>query len=151
MTECPAFENMSRADLIAEAARLWGHLHCLGSMPRLTAPRVVVESPYTGDVERNIAYARAALGDCLGRGEAPFASHLLYTQPDVLDDTDPTQRRRGIDAGFAWGVEADAVVVYRDLGISPGMLDGIIHYKTTGLPIVYRTLPGWGLNAGPQE
>lgn len=39
---------------------------------------VIVESPYAGDVERNTAYARAAVRDCLMRGEAPFASHLLY-------------------------------------------------------------------------
>ena len=40
--------------------------------------RVIVESPYAGDVERNIAYVRAAMRDCLMRGEAPLASHLLY-------------------------------------------------------------------------
>jgi hypothetical protein len=43
--------------------------------------RVIIESPYSGDVETNVAYARAALRDCLSRGEAPLASHLLYTQP----------------------------------------------------------------------
>lgn len=39
---------------------------------------VVVESPYAGDVERNLRYLRAAMADCLARGEAPFASHGLY-------------------------------------------------------------------------
>ena len=39
--------------------------------------RVIVESPYAGDIETNVAYARAALRDCLSRGEAPIASHLL--------------------------------------------------------------------------
>src|SRR5690606_21487830 len=39
--------------------------------------RVIVESPYAGDVETHVAYARAALRDCLSRGEAPIASHLL--------------------------------------------------------------------------
>ena len=47
---------------------------------------VIVESPYAGDIEANVAYARACLGDCLSRGEAPFACHLLYTQPGVLRD-----------------------------------------------------------------
>ena len=36
---------------------------------------VVVESPYAGDVEANLAYLRRAMRDCLLRGEAPFASH----------------------------------------------------------------------------
>ena len=48
--------------------------------------RVILESPYAGDIERNVAYARAAMRDSLLRGEAPIASHLLYTQPGVLDD-----------------------------------------------------------------
>lgn len=54
---------------------------------------VIVESPYAGDIERNVAYARACIADCLKRGEAPFASHLLYTQPGVLDDGVPAEDR----------------------------------------------------------
>lgn len=57
---------------------------------------VIVESPYSGDIERNLCYARAALKDCFDRGEYPFASHLLYTQKDVLDDNIPEQRQLGI-------------------------------------------------------
>ena len=40
---------------------------------------VIIESPYAGNVEENEEYARKCLRDCLMRGEAPFASHLLYT------------------------------------------------------------------------
>lgn len=61
---------------------------------------VVLESPYAGDVERNVRYARAAVRDCLDRGEAPIASHLLYTQPGVLDDLVPAERAMGIEAGL---------------------------------------------------
>lgn len=86
---------------------------------------VVVESPYAGDVDRNVRYARACLRDCLMRGEAPLASHLLYTQPGVLDDNVPEQRAYGIAAGFVWRVHAHATVVYTDLGISRGMEYGI--------------------------
>lgn len=83
--------------------------------------RVFIESPYQGDVERNLRYLRACLRDSLLRGEAPFASHGLYTQPGVLDDHDPEQRRLGIEAGFAWWWGTEAVVFYEDLGWSPGM------------------------------
>ncbi len=86
---------------------------------------VIVESPYAGDIERNLRYLRACLRDCLMRGEAPFASHALYTQPGVLDDNDRAQRALGMDAGFAWGREAYATVVYADLGLSGGMKAGI--------------------------
>lgn len=48
--------------------------------------RVVVESPFAGDIQKNIEYARKCMADCLKRGEAPFASHLLYTQDGILDD-----------------------------------------------------------------
>ena len=37
---------------------------------------VILESPYAGDVEANVEYARACVRDSLSRGEAPIASHL---------------------------------------------------------------------------
>ncbi len=83
--------------------------------------RVVVESPYKGDTELNVRYARECIKDCLRRGEAPIASHLLFTQEGVLDDDNPTERQQGIAAGHAWIAVADAVVLYVDNGISHGM------------------------------
>ena len=80
---------------------------------------VIVESPYAGDVEANVAYARQCLKDCLNRREAPIASHLLY--PQVLDDTLPEERLLGIDAGLAWASVADVQVFYIDRGWSAGM------------------------------
>lgn len=62
---------------------------------------VVLETPYAGDVERNVAYARACMRNCLLRGEAPLTSHLLYTQPGVLRDDVSEERKHGIEADFA--------------------------------------------------
>ncbi len=107
-------------------------------IPRL----VIIESPYAGDVERNVGYARRCLRDSLLRGEAPLASHLLYTQPGVLDDTSPDERRTGIDAGLAWGPHADASVIYTDLGITPGMATGIARAEGEGRAVEYRTIGG---------
>lgn len=110
---------------------------------------VVIESPYSGDIVRNTAYARAAMADCLARGEAPIASHLLYTQPGVLDDTNPIERELGMRAGFLWGAHASLVVAYTDLGVSGGMLEGIRHYLSLGLPYEERKLgPGWQIYGG---
>lgn len=83
--------------------------------------RIIIESPYAGDIDRNTIYARRAMRDSLDKGENPIASHLIYTQPGILDDTKPEERQRGIDAGFAWWRCADKIVFYTDYGISPGM------------------------------
>ena len=113
--------------------------------------RVVIESPYAAPVGtwaplrwwfrlRNRRYARACMRSSLRIGEAPIASHLLYTQPGVLSDARPAERCLGIDAGLAWGIKADAVAVYTDLGISPGMQAGIYAAHAAKIPVEYRRL-----------
>ena len=101
---------------------------------------VILESPFAGDVEKNIAYARACVRDSLLRGEAPIASHLLYTQPGILDDTIPAERQHGIDAGLAWRAVAHGSVVYTDRGISKGMEYGIAAAQEAGKTVEYRSL-----------
>lgn len=108
-----------------------------------TPKLVIVESPYAGEVTRNTAYARKCLRDSLMRGEAPIASHLLYTQPGVLDDNILSERQQGIDAGQAWGAVAHLYAFYTDYGISRGMVYGIERAKAAGVLIEYRSLiPG---------
>ena len=102
--------------------------------------RVILETPYAGDIERNIRYARECMRDCLLRGEAPYASHLLYTQEGVLDDNSKEERKLGIEAGFLWREPADATVVYSDHGISGGMQLGIEDAEQKGRPVEYRRL-----------
>ena len=101
---------------------------------------VAVESPYAGDVKVNEDYGRQCMSDCLKRGEAPFASHLLYTQPGVLDDTIPEERKLGMEAGFAIESRLDATVVYVDYGISGGMIEGILRAQKEGRPIEFRSI-----------
>lgn len=102
--------------------------------------RVVIESPLAGDIALNTTYARRCMRDSLARGEAPFASHLLYAQLGLLDDNVPTEREQGIAAGFAWGACADLVAVYTDRGISDGMRRGIARAEAAGTPVEYRRL-----------
>lgn len=104
---------------------------------------VLVESPFAGDVARNVAYARACCHDCFSRGEFPFASHLLYTQTGILKDDVPTERKLGIEAGLAWGKLAQKSVIYTDLGISDGMLLGIKRATDAGRIVEFRTLENW--------
>lgn len=83
--------------------------------------KVIIESPYAGDIDRNLEYARRCLRDSLARGEAPIASHLLYTQEGVLDDLVIEDRLLGINAGLEWLTVADKHVFYVDHGMSSGM------------------------------
>lgn len=116
----------------------------MGDLPQ-HIPLVIIESPYAGDLVLNRLYAAAAMADSLERGEAPFLSHLLYTQ--VLDDSIPEHRARGIAAGLAWGNVANFTAVYNDLGVSAGMEEGIQRAKDEGRPIVGRQLPSTVLTA----
>src|SRR5438105_4537902 len=87
--------------------------------------RVIVESPFAGDF-KNVRYSRECIRDCIDRGESPFASHLLYTQKGILDDKIPDERKRGIAAANGWLEVADYVAVYMDLGVTRGMLIGVV-------------------------
>jgi hypothetical protein len=103
---------------------------------------VVIESPLRGHVpawvplqlaphvERyhrwlNRHYAKQCMLDSLARGEAPYASHVLFDQPGLLDDANSDQRVTGLRAGIYWGRVAEARAVYCDRGISDGMRAGI--------------------------
>lgn len=101
--------------------------------------RVIVESPFRNCADA-LPFARACVRDCLKRGESPLASHLLYTQDGVLNDDVPEDRALGIAAGHAWIPFADALVLYVDYGISPGMQQGIEIAQAHGLTIEKREL-----------
>jgi hypothetical protein len=110
--------------------------------------KVLVESPFAGkgdteeerriDEQNNITYARRCLHDCFERGEAPYASHLLYTQEGVLDDDIPEERKLGIDAGLLWGAEAEKSVFYLDRGFSTGMRYGLLRAIELDRPFEFR-------------
>ena len=102
--------------------------------------KVILESPFAGDVARNIEYARACVRDSLSRGEAPIASHLLYTQPGILNDDDESERQWGIDAGLAWSSVSELHVFYIDYGMSRGMQYAIESALKNGEKIEKRTI-----------
>ena len=110
---------------------------------------VILESPYAGkgnwfqkayQLWRNKRYARKCIRHSLSQGEAPIASHLLYTQPGILNDDDSVERQWGIDAGLAWKSVADGSVVYTDYGISSGMKYGIAAAEKAGKTVEYRKI-----------
>jgi len=104
----------------------------------LNKPLVIIESPYAGDVARNERYAKLCMKDSLDRGEVPFVSHLLYTL--VLDDTNPVDRKLGMEAGFEVTRRSDYSAVYEDYGISRGMEAGIEVAEHLGHRVEYRKI-----------
>lgn len=103
-------------------------------------PLVVVESPYAGNIDRNLEYLRDCFSECIEMGEVPIASHKLYT--DVKETSDNTHRDLGLFCGYAWGTKADYVVCYTDLGVSDGMQRAIEFYSEIGKKIRMRKLGG---------
>jgi len=99
---------------------------------------VILESPYAGDITKNLEYAHKCVKDCFNRGEYPFASNILYTI--ALDDKNPEDRDKGIEAGLKWGKHAKKTVVYTDYGISKGMKYGIDNAVNNGRQVEYRNL-----------
>jgi hypothetical protein len=113
--------------------------------------RVVIESPYAGDVTANVEYTKMCVHDCLQRGEAPYASHLFFTQAGLLDDLIPEQRTLGIEAGFAWGESADLVAFYVDRGWSGGMKAGFRKAYLRRATIQLRSLDPRGRRELPSD
>lgn len=104
--------------------------------------RVIVESPYAGEIQRNEIYAEFCCHDCLvNHGESPYASHILYTRRHVLRDEIPEERKLGIEAGFEWRDVAEQSNFYMDFGTSSGMELGIQDCVDKGKPYEIRYLP----------
>lgn len=107
---------------------------------------VVLESPFAADTEEgldaNVEYARACIRDCLMRGEAPIASHLLFTQPGILQDNNAHERALGMKAGLSWVPASDGTVVYVDRGISKGMRSGVLMALKYEKPVELRSIAG---------
>jgi hypothetical protein len=107
--------------------------------------RVYVASPFRGatpeETRQNIIYARLCMLDSLERGEAPYLSHLLYTQ--VWAESDDL-RAAGLAAGTAWRRVSDYVALYIDLGVTDGMRLAELDAAHHDIPHGYRkvTLPG---------
>lgn len=109
----------------------------------MTKSLVTIESPYAGDIVRNVEYARALMHDrAKYHGEAPFAMHLLFTQPGILDDGIAEERALGIELGLAWSQHAEKTYVGIDLGVSNGMRQGVAAAVAAGRPVELVRL-GW--------
>lgn len=100
--------------------------------------KVIIESPFSKNIKKDKAYLQLCIKDCILRNEAPFASHLMYTQ--ALDDTKDDEREKGIEAGFSWRDRATKTVFYIDNGFSRGMIEGLKDAIKKGSKLEVRSL-----------
>ena len=66
---------------------------------RAFRPIVYICSPFSGDVEGNVAAARRYSRFAVDKGYIPIAPHLLF--PQFLDGDDPAERELGLCFGNA--------------------------------------------------
>ena len=96
--------------------------------------RVYLCSPYQGDVDANVALARSICAELTRNGCAVLAPHLLY--PQFLDDTDPAERERGLQAAAAWIPVCNVMWVYKGRNMGEGMIQEISEAHSLNVPII---------------
>lgn len=97
---------------------------------------VYICSPFSGDVEGNIANARRYCRFAVDKGFIPIAPHLLY--PQFLNDNDPNERELGLLFGNALISKCAEIWVFGSR-ISSGMDAEIRHAKWKGYHLRYFT------------
>ena len=85
---------------------------------RAFRPIVYICSPFSGDVEGNVAAARRYSRFAVDKGYIPIAPHLLF--PQFLDDDNPDERELGLFFGNALMSKCAEVWVFGSR-ISSGM------------------------------
>lgn len=116
---------------------------------------VLIESPYSGDIPRNIAYAQRCMYDSRMRGEITLATHLLWTQHHLAPQhfvSDYDEKYEVPNCGRDVSLqqicalremiqrEGGKVVFYIDYGYSSGMTHGLEHCKRNNIPYEERRL-----------
>ncbi|ERI89945.1 hypothetical protein HMPREF1982_04211 [Clostridiales bacterium oral taxon 876 str. F0540] len=93
---------------------------------------IYICSPYAGDIEKNVEFAKAACRYAMWQNCTPVAVHLLY--PQLLDDSDLVQRQIGIRMGLRV-LEAVDELWLCGSRISEGMCAEMTAAKRLGIPV----------------
>lgn len=107
---------------------------------------VYIASPYAGDVEQNVRFAKAACRYAMGQGVTPIAVHLLY--PQFLEDGIPAEREAGLKMGLRVLEACDELWVC-GMHISKGMKAELSAARQMGIPV--RRLPDISLEEPEQN
>lgn len=103
---------------------------------RAFRPIVYICSPFAGDIEKNVAAARAYSRFAVEQGYIPIAPHLLF--PQFLDDTNQKERELGLFFGNAIMSKCSEVWVFGS-HISSGMEAEIKRAKWKNYRLRYFT------------
>ena len=95
-------------------------------------PVVYICSPYSGDVEGNVANARRYCRFAVDSGYLPQAPHLFF--PQFMDDTDPDQRELALFLDIVILTKCAELWVFGGV-VSPGMAMEIRKAEARGMPI----------------
>ena len=93
---------------------------------------IYIASPYAGDIEANISFAKKACRYAIRQGHTPIAVHLLY--PQMLDDGDPVERETGLRLGHRVLEVCDELWCFGSR-ITSGMAREIEEAQRLGIPI----------------
>lgn len=93
---------------------------------------VYIASPYAGDIQKNVEFAKAACRYAMEQNCTPVAVHLLY--PQFLDDNDPVQRESGLRMGHRV-LEACDELWLCGSRISTGMAMELKEAQKLGIPV----------------
>ena len=108
---------------------------------------VFVESPCSGDVDRNLRYLMLCGIDAFARGEMPVATHSFMTAhpaathyfvSDYADQWDVFSRGEAIQRGQMLRHRCDRTVFYVDFGMSRGMKAAMQYCTDNNLPYEVR-------------
>jgi len=112
---------------------------------------VIIESPFSGDIDKNIRYAQQAMNHSRENGEIPIVPHLMWTQHHLapnyfVSDYDAkfTIKNCGRDVSLeqikVLRRLANKVIFYVDNGYSSGMKLALEHCKEENIQYEERTL-----------
>lgn len=111
---------------------------------------VMIESPYSGDIDRNVRYLLLCMTDAgLLHNELPYASHCYMTQhprcknfyvSDYDKKWDVWTRETAIESSQRMRHRCDKTVFYTDRGWSRGMQAAKAYCQSHGLPFEERRL-----------
>lgn len=99
---------------------------------------VYIASPYAGDTDANIAFAKQAALYAMSKHYVPFVPHLQF--PAFLNDNIPSQRTLGIQANLELLRRCDELWVFDYKGISAGMQQEITYANQHSIPVKYIPL-----------
>lgn len=118
-----------------------------------TLKTVMIESPYSGDIESNVKYAYDCVRDSYLRGELPFAPHLLWTKISINDEDNGkdhysdnnhkhnvNSREHALQGCRVMRCKLGHVVFYLDRGWSSGMKRAFKEAKEDNIPVEARYL-----------